>query len=342
MGATGSILAHFDEVKARWMDRVLELLEQVVDESTPKGSSLNSMASYHMSTGGKRLRALIPLLVAETLGESPEKLLGFAAACEMLHNATLVHDDLQDGDTIRRGQPTVWTQWGMPRAVNLGDAMLYWTFAALEHVQFDDAVKYRLSQRIVRDTLCVIDGQEREFLLQEDPDATLTDYFRMVEGKTSGLFALPIAGAAQLCGAPEALVEGLAEAARHLGVLFQLQDDLLDIYGDKGRDQVGTDLGEGKISALVAHFLSTAPADEADWLRGVLAAPREELTPEQVERAAQLFRERGTLAATLTEIERRRELACNQREVSGHEGLAPVIAGLADLFMEPIAGIAHA
>lgn len=339
MSTAASILTHFERVKQQWMEPLLRLLDEAIAASSPEGTSLVPMASYHLGTGGKRLRALIPLLVADALEVDPARVLGFAAACEILHNATLVHDDLQDGDTLRRGQPTVWAKWGMPRAVNLGDAMLYWTFAALDRVDFDDSARYALSQRIVRDTLRVIDGQEREFLLQAAGEVSLDDYYRMVEGKTSGLFALPMAGTAQLCGAAPEVIAGLEEAAQHLGVLFQLQDDVLDLYGDKGREQAGSDLGEGKISALVAHALQHAPTADARWLRQVLQAPREELDAAQVTRAAVLFRRTGSLAAVLEEIARRQELATQQQAIRDHAALHAIVVGLGDLFVAPIAQV---
>lgn len=334
-----SIRVHFDEVKDRWMPRVLELIEQVISESSPPGSSLVPMAQYHFATGGKRLRALIPFMVAEALGEDPERVLGLAAACEILHNATLVHDDLQDGDTTRRGEPTVWAKWGAARAINLGDAMLYWTVAALEHVDFDARAKWLLTQRLLRDTLQVIDGQEREFLLQSSSSASLDDYFRMVEGKTSGLFALPMGGSAQLCGAPQELVDGLVGAAMHLGVLFQLQDDVLDLYGAKGRGMAGSDLGEGKFSALVAHFFEHGDPDDVAWLSAVLRAPRAALRAEEVSQAAELFRTSGTLPWVLDEIDRRHRLAVHHEGVQSQPAIVDLVAGLADLFVAPIAAV---
>lgn len=339
MGTSDSILGHIDEVKSRWLPMVLDVIADVGASCSPPQSTLVEMSAYHFSTGGKRLRALIPLLVAEALEVDPRRVVGFAAACEILHNATLVHDDLQDGDVVRRGKPTIWAQYGAARAINLGDAMLYWTLAAAGRVEFDDASKLQLVQRIVADTLAVIDGQEREFELQSADAPTLDAYFRMVTGKTSGLFRLPMSATAQLCGAPTAVVHALDAAAGHLGVLFQLQDDVLDLYADKGREMRGSDIGEGKISALVAHFLAHGPASDAAWLRATLRAPREELTELDVERAATLFRTHGSLQWVLDEIERRRLAATEQAELAHHAALTSLLEGIAQLFVDPIASV---
>jgi geranylgeranyl pyrophosphate synthase len=336
MAETEELLEYLRALKERWLDQVMQCVSETVRDVSPEGTSLVPMADYHLGTGGKRLRALIPLAVAETLEVDPARVVPFAAACEILHNATLVHDDLQDGDEVRRGEPTVWKKWSPARAINLGDAMLFWTLALARRADFEVQRRDRLVERIVRDTIRVIDGQEREFLLKEMEAPSSADYFRMVEGKTSGLFALPMAGTAELCGAAPELVEVLADAAMHLGVLFQIQDDVLDLYADKGRDQRGSDIGEGKISALVVHFLEHAPADEAAWLREILDSPRDQVSSEDVDRAAQLFEERGTLRAALDEIERRRRLAVDDPVIAAHPELAQLLRGIAALFLRPI------
>lgn len=339
MSTTIETVEHLERLKQAWMKPLMQLIEEATEESSPSGTSLLEMVQYHLSTGGKRLRALLPIAIAEALDVDPNRILGFAAGCEMLHNATLVHDDLQDGDRVRRGEPTVWVKWDEARAINLGDAMLYWTLDLAARVDFDDAAKGRLIGRIVRDTLRVIDGQEREFLLKEMERPTVVDYFRMVEGKTSGLFALPIAGTAELCGADPALVGALAGAAVHLGVLFQIQDDVLDLYADKGREARGSDIGEGKISALVVHFLANAPDDEATWLESVLRADREDVSSADVERAARLFRERGSLQWVKAEIDRRRALALDDPTIARHPRIAQLLRGIAELFLAPIAEV---
>ncbi len=248
----------FVSLRERWLPAILELASDAIERSSPPGSTLPGMARYHMKTGGKRLRALLPLLTAEALGSDPAALVPLGAACEVLHNATLVHDDLQDGDRLRRGEPTVWARYGMPQAINLGDAMFYWTLLLVQRLDAPADRREAVAERVLLETLRVIDGQEQEFSLKTAP-ANLEGYFAMVEGKTSGLFALPMAGAALYCGAPPAVVDDLAEAARHMGVLFQIQDDVLDLYGSKGRDMVGTDIAEGKRSALVVRALTTLP-----------------------------------------------------------------------------------
>ena len=325
----------FDRMRDQWLPTILAMTEETIRRSSPAGSSLPGMAAYHMQTGGKRLRALLPLLTAQALGRDPGVMVPLGAACEVLHNATLVHDDLQDGDTLRRGQATVWRHYGEPQAINLGDAMFYWTLLLVQRLELPAQLREAVAQRVLVETLRVIDGQEQEFALKGQP-ASLEGYFAMVEGKTSGLFALPIAGAALCCGAPAAVVEDLAEAARHMGVLFQIQDDVLDLYGSKGRDMVGTDLAEGKRSVLVVRALSTLPPDQAAWLHDLLEAPRDQTHADDIAQAIELLRDCGALDFALTELEHRHRGALAVPSVAASPALHQLVDGMCAVFMAPI------
>ncbi|MBI5490703.1 MAG: polyprenyl synthetase family protein [Deltaproteobacteria bacterium] len=331
-----NVLAELERYKRERWGEVERLIRETVEGWSPPGSLLVEMCAYHLETGGKRLRAMIPLLTAEALESDPARLVPFAAACEMLHNATLVHDDLQDGDETRRGRATVWKRWSEAQAINLGDAMFYYTLALLERLPHSAAERLATADLVLRGTLRVIDGQAREFQLKDDPGPTVERYVAVIEGKTAGLFEIPLGGAARLAGAPSAVVAAVEESARHLGVVFQIQDDLLDLYGEKGRGMRGSDIAEGKISVLVAHALGRcAPADAAR-LRALLVKPRAETTAADVDEADALFRSCGSARYALSEIERR------ERIVAGHPGLRAVprlhalLTGLGDAFLEPI------
>jgi len=172
----------FELLRRRHLDDVLGLIAETIEQAAPDGSSLVEMADYHLSTGGKRLRALLPLAIAEIFEVAPERLIPLGAACELLHNATLVHDDLQDGDRTRRGADTVWVRYGEARAINLGDAMLYFTLMLARKLDFRPARRDALIDRLLADTIRVIDGQEREFLLQAEDTPSIEAYYAMVQG----------------------------------------------------------------------------------------------------------------------------------------------------------------
>ena len=327
--------ARFERLASRFLPEVLRFLARLVHESTPADSTLEAMCVYHLETGGKRLRAMIPLLVAETFGLDPARLVPFAAACEMLHNATLVHDDLQDGDAFRRGKETIWRRFGVSQAINLGDAMYYYAVLAFQALDFPPEVTRRVLERLLRETIQVIDGQEREFALKREPAPSVRAYLAMVEGKTSGLFRLPLAGTADLCGADAPAVEAIAEAAAHLGILFQIQDDVLDLYGNKGRGERGGDVAEGKRSYLAVHALANLDASRRSRLLENLDLERARTTPEHVDEVLELFHACDALGAAREEIMRRQRLA-RESVIGRAPEVAPLVAGLAARFLAPV------
>ena len=333
-GGEDGLLTRFSELRASHWPAMDKLMRSVVASASPDESTLVDMCAYHMETGGKRLRALLPLLVAEALEMDIDKMVPLGAACEMLHNATLVHDDLQDGDLVRRGRMTVWNRFGVPQAINLGDAMFYY---AVLLVQTLDDKRVAMARRLLVATLKVIDGQEREFLLKQKDSVTLDDYFAMVEGKTSGLFALPMAGAAELAGASSEVCEGIEEAARHMGVLFQIQDDALDLFGDKGRDQVGTDIAEGKRSVLVVHALNMADDATKARLSAIVDKDRTETSSDEIAEAIDIVKRAGSLDYALAEIRRRKDAALTAVGVADNERLSALVGGICALFLKPIA-----
>ncbi len=330
---------HFERLRRRYLPEVLALLDDAVREAGLTGSGLAETCRYQFDTGGKRLRALLPLLVADCLEEDPAKALAMGAACEMVHNATLVHDDVQDGDETRRDRQTVWRRFGVPRAIDLGDAMFYFAVLLAQRAPVAGQLREVLTRRLLLETLKVIDGQEQEFALRAEARPTMERYFAMVEAKTARLFVLAMAGAAEMLGQEGRVIESLTEAARHLGILFQLQDDVLDLYGDKGRSERGSDIAEGKRSILAVHALEHAASDDARWLREVLDKEREGTSPADVNRAAALFERAGSLAFAIREMRARKLAAAAAVAPSGRPRLSALVDGMTETVLEPIRGL---
>jgi geranylgeranyl pyrophosphate synthase len=332
--------SNFELLHRKWWPSIRSLMDEVVRESSSEGTLLREMSNYHLETGGKHLRAILPLLIAEALGEDPHRVLPFGAACEMLHNASLVHDDLQDGDEFRRGQPTVWKKYGTAQAINLGDAMIAHTILLMQRLEVPAALRERATSRVLIEMLRVIEGQVQELQLKSRADVSLADYMRMVEGKTARLFSLPMSGAALLCGVSEEVQEGLVEAAGHIGVLFQIQDDILDIYGAKGRNVSASDIGEGKRSVLVVHCLERVDEAEATWLKGVLDKPRDRTSAEDIAGVMAMFERSASLAFALEELARRRTAALEVAALADYPVLLKVLGEACDIFLKPAASIA--
>ncbi len=249
------------------------------------------MTQYHLSSGGKRLRALIPCLVFETFDRKASDAYVLASAVELIHNATLVHDDLQDGDEMRRNQPTVWKKFSPAQAINCGDAMLYFALdVLLAHSGFPARALNRTIQTFVENCLHVIEGQSLEFLLKDGPLPQMEHYLNVVQGKTSGLFALPFESALSALDVPEEMIFKTRSITTKLGTAFQIQDDYIDLYGNKGRgENRATDIAEGKISYFVVHTLNTASASEQTSLLKTLKLPRQDTDNAAIDSALQLF-----------------------------------------------------
>ncbi|MCP4805737.1 MAG: polyprenyl synthetase family protein [Proteobacteria bacterium] len=260
-----------------------------------------AMAVEHLTGGGKRIRARLALAAHAALTGTTAGSLGWAAACELLHNASLVHDDLQDGDTVRRGSPTLWAKYGAPQAINAGDLLLMLPTLALDHVEADDGTRWRLSRCLAEHAADTVRGQSLEMTLLNSRRVGWNDYLRGVDGKTAGFFGLPVHGAALLAGRNGLEARALAAEFRRIGVVFQLQDDVIDLFGEKGRGAVGADIREGKVSALVVEHLRLYPEDTG-WLLSILETPRDETTNTQVAEVCRRFSDGGALDEVLDRI----------------------------------------
>jgi geranylgeranyl diphosphate synthase type I len=258
------------------------------------------MVQEHLATGGKRLRARLALAAADALGATGDAR-PWAAAVELLHNATLIHDDIQDGDRVRRGQPTTWVRHGVAQAINAGDLMLMLPFLALARGDAPGDVAAALAICLAGQAATTVRGQVDELDLLPGGHLDQASYDRAVRGKTGGLFGLPVEGAALLAGRTPDEARALARPFGELGLLFQLQDDVLDLYGDKGREAAGADIREGKVSALVVAHLARVPHDRA-WLLGVLAADRDATPDVAVQEVIARFRASGALDDVLDRI----------------------------------------
>lgn len=221
---------------------------------------------YSLSEGGKRLRPLLLLLACEAFSGNYQKALGAAAAVEVFHNFTLLHDDIMDHSPLRRGKPSVVARWGENVAILSGDAMLITAYRLLS-----EAPKEQLSQILsIFNTMAVgvCEGQQYDMDFETRQKVSVVEYMRMIELKTSVLLAGSAKIGALIGGASERDAERLYKFAIELGLAFQLQDDLLDSYGDKRLGKpIGGDILEGKKSYLMITAMSRANEEEREVLR---------------------------------------------------------------------------
>lgn len=311
-------------------DRVARVEALMRELCLAGGSPLGPLVWGHVSSGGKRLRARLALFAVLALGGAPEAGVPWGAACELLHNASLIHDDIEDGDRLRRGRPALWAQHGVAQAINAGDLAIALSYLAIREVPAPDGLRWLLADLVSVAMRRLAEGQSAELSLLDADPLTWEAYAACVEGKTAALFSLPLHGAALIAGRSVERAAELAAAFGRLGLLFQLQDDVLDLFGDNGRDQPGSDLAQrGKASALVVEHLRLHPGDRA-WLRAILEAPRAATSRESIQEAIARFAAGGALAAVWGRID---EL---MRALGASPALAaePALGALAQRFAE--------
>jgi geranylgeranyl diphosphate synthase type I len=288
-----------------------ELQAQVARLNAGNTRHFHEMLTYHMGwTGegagreatGKRIRPLIVLLASASAGGDWTSALPAAAAVELVHNFSLVHDDVQDNSEKRRGRSTVWTKWGVPMAINVGDAL----FVIADQAMMD-LVKDHPASTVVRASAILHDaclnltrGQYLDMSYEERNDLALEDYWPMVGGKTSALLSACTHIGALLGNAGEAELEAYRQFGYHLGLAFQVQDDILGIWGDEAvtGKSAASDLVEGKNSLPVLYALGKQGKFAERWKQGPITAG-------EVKAAASLLEEEGgrTYAEEISEKE---------------------------------------
>ncbi len=210
---------------------------------------------------GKRLRPIFALLACEAVGGSPENALPAASAIEILHNFSLVHDDIEDGDETRHHRTTVWKLWGVPLAINAGDAMFALSYAAmqrLKHRGVSAETTLRAVEFFTRTCINLTEGQHMDMQFEQRSDVQPGDYFRMIEGKTAALLGCATAIGALVGNGSDSQVKAFERFGQCVGLSFQIQDDILGIWGepDVTGKPAGNDILKQKKSLPLLHALT--------------------------------------------------------------------------------------
>lgn len=278
----------------RHAQRVNSILETLL----PPGRQdfLSEPSWFHLSTGGKRIRPALCLMVCEAFGGDSDRALHFAAAVELLHNMLLVHDDIADGDTVRRNKPAVWVQYGLGNGVNVGDYLLARGLRAVMMSPVDVPTRMKLLEAYVETFERTVEGQALDINFRCNERFTVEDYLRMAILKTGHYLVVGMIGGALVAGAPEAVLQCLRKLGANLGPAFQVRDDLIDLTAGKGRGGVkGSDVREGKPSILYAHALAHSLPAESERLLEILRKPREQTTDDDVSWVIGLYDRCGSL-----------------------------------------------
>jgi geranylgeranyl diphosphate synthase, type I len=251
----------------------LQCVERLMREMAHADGKLGESAVYHLSTGGKLLRARLALSGCAALDVDGKNAICLAAACEFLHNASLVHDDIQDRDVQRRGQASVWHRYGLNTAITLGDFLLVLGFQALARIECGEKSRAALDRVFSERVVDVIRGQAKDLELAAVPRLSIADYEALARAKAGPLLSLPIEGALILSGAGASTRANARDSLNWFGVAYQLRDDLLEFCAPDCA--AASDLRNGRFNAVLLHFLGDSRNGQRHALSDFLARAAE-------------------------------------------------------------------
>ena len=244
-------------------------------EKEPKG--LYEPISYIMQLGGKRMRPVLALMACEAAGKDPISALGAATAVELFHNFTLLHDDIMDEATLRRGQQTVHQKWDVNTGILSGDALLVTAYQQLN--SYDHVLFSELTKLLSETAILVCEGQQYDVDFETRNNVSMDEYIHMIRLKTAVLLGCALRMGVLVGQASGDIAECLYEFGVNLGIAFQLQDDLLDAFGDPETfgKKVGGDIVENKKTILYhLTFAHANTTDKAEFEQLMSSTPNDE------------------------------------------------------------------
>ncbi len=262
------------------VEKQLQVVIGQLDQPLYQG--LYKMLAYHMGWlndqnlpdgRGKRVRPLVVLLACSAAGGAWQSALPAAAAVELLHNFSLIHDDIEDNSDLRRGRPTVWARWGVPQALNAGDAQFTLAHLCLLELKEIPLERVLRAARLLQETcLALTEGQYLDISFESRLEVTLEEYWTMITGKTAALLAACSGLGAVVAGAQDDVYRSFYTFGQKVGLAFQAQDDLLGIWGDEtvtGKS-ASSDLLAGKKSLPILYGLIHSQPFAARWKHGAI------------------------------------------------------------------------
>ena len=286
----------------QWAKENLVEVFHLLQIYTSEPDLIRRAAAYHLNASGKMYRPMLALAAGHAVSAAPEALTHVAAATEFLHNASLVHDDLQDKDEIRRGQPTVWVKFGTETAINLGDYFISCTYAELSRVGKASGTIAKLVSLFANSTRQIIAGQSDEIEATRRLGMEVEAYHRIARRKSGLLIALPVLGALTLANADAETIDHARLAMLGLGVAYQIDDDINDLLGAKDGRPPAVDLREGRMSLPIIYFDKQTDARHRSEFRSFIRRG-DETDPSEAVYWAQVLRKSGVLNSCRRDID---------------------------------------
>jgi len=296
------IFISFDDIAAL-AERDRQAVDQLIRDSLDSDVALVSQVSqYIVMSGGKRLRPLIVLLAARALGYEGEQHVRAATIIEFIHTATLLHDDVVDSSSRRRGQDSANTVFGNQASVLVGDFLYSRAFQMMVHIG-----DMRIMQILADATNTIAAGEVMQLMNVHDPDTTENDYQQVIYRKTARLFEAGSQIAAVLCGQSSAIEASMVDYGRHLGTAFQLVDDALDFdaSADELGKNIGDDLAEGKATLPLIYAMQNCTEEDGKIIRNAIL----EGGLDQLDRITGIIESTGALQYTADKAREAADLA---------------------------------
>jgi len=292
----------FDDIAAL-ADRDRQAVDQLIKDSLESDVALVSQVSqYIVMSGGKRLRPLIVLLAARALGYEGEQHVQAATIIEFIHTATLLHDDVVDSSSRRRGQDSANTVFGNQASVLVGDFLYSRAFQMMV-----DIGDMRIMRILADATNTIAAGEVMQLMNVHDPDTTEDDYRQVIYRKTARLFEAGSQIAAVLCGQNAVIESSMVDYGRHLGTAFQLVDDALDFdaSADELGKNIGDDLAEGKATLPLIYAMQNGTEEDGKIIRDAIL----EGGLDQLDRITDIIESTGALQYTADKAREAADLA---------------------------------
>jgi geranylgeranyl diphosphate synthase type II len=264
---------------------------------------------YTLLDSGKRLRPKLVLMGCGLCGADPSKALPAGVAMELLHNFTLIHDDIMDNADTRRGKPTVYRKWGIPLAILSGDMTFGLAYEQLQAYALDSEISRAQFARIlslfhgaVRE---VCEGQAYDIMFEQELDVDIAAYLEMIRQQTAALLSASLAIGGTLAGGSDDEIRHLEQLGTESGLAFQIQDDLLDVIADPSKfgKKVGGDIREGKKTWLMIKALERAEESDKALLAEVLQS--KSATDTQISSIVRLYYDLDVIVDAKSEIHSR-------------------------------------
>jgi len=287
------------------INQVIESLDWSKD---PKG--LYEPIGYTLASGGKRIRPTLAMIASSLFGGKEEEVLPAALALEVFHNFTLLHDDVMDRAEVRRGRPTVHVKWNDNTAILSGDQMLIEAYKLLSHVPTDKLPQVLQWFNTMATGIC--EGQQYDVDFEQKNEVSIAEYMKMIELKTSELLAYALKIGGYIAGANPAQLESLYQFGLHIGLAFQIQDDILDVYGNPetfGKAIGGDICCNKKTFLLLTAFEKADPQSKAELQQWLAISNRNQ---EKIAAITAIYDHLGVRAAGETAMEEHTTLALAQ------------------------------